>query len=49
MVATVATPDGVLRLIDNPIRELGREPSYQATPLLGEHQIEIFTLKGTDG
>jgi len=40
MIASIATPEGPMRLIANPIKIDGLEEHYEAPPLLGEHTAQ---------
>jgi len=42
MIAVIATPDGPLRVVGNPIKLSGNEQTYAPPPLLGEHTDEIL-------
>lgn len=42
MIAVIATPDGPLRVVGNPIKLSGHRQTYTAPPLLGEHTAEIL-------
>ncbi len=43
MIATVPTPDGVLRLVANPVRVGGYDVAeYRAPPLLGEGNLDLI-------
>lgn len=45
MVVEIQTPDGALRVVGNPIKNIGVEPTYEAPPFLGQHAH----LAGLDG
>jgi crotonobetainyl-CoA:carnitine CoA-transferase CaiB-like acyl-CoA transferase len=47
MVVDIATPEGSIRAVGNPIRFEGQETAYHAPPLLGEHG-SIGTLRATE-
>lgn len=42
MIAVIATPDGPLRVVGNPIKLSDHQQTYTAPPLLGEHTEEIL-------
>ncbi|HYH22484.1 MAG TPA: CoA transferase [Azospirillum sp.] len=42
MVAEIPTPDGVLRVVGNPIKVQGMAPVYGVPPLLGEHNAALL-------
>jgi crotonobetainyl-CoA:carnitine CoA-transferase CaiB-like acyl-CoA transferase len=42
MIAVIATPDGPLRVVGNPIKLSDHEQTYTPPPLLGEHTDEIL-------
>ena len=42
MIAVIATPDGPLRVVGNPIKLSDHEQTYTSPPLLGEHSDEIL-------
>jgi crotonobetainyl-CoA:carnitine CoA-transferase CaiB-like acyl-CoA transferase len=42
MVAAIPTPDGVIRVVGNPIKITGHETRYGRPPLLGEHTEELL-------
>jgi len=42
MIAVIATPDGPLRVVGNPIKLSDHQQTYTPPPLLGEHNDEVL-------
>lgn len=42
MIVSVATPEGVIKLVGNPIKTDGVSETFAPPPLLGEHNDELF-------